>query len=441
MKLFYLFIITIFLHSCSFDNKSGIWENENITYKESKKIYKEFEKISSSSEIFNEKIILNKKIKFKLFNPIKNKEWKDIFYDKNNNFNNFQYTDENKTIHKSKKLTKYNVSLFPLYEDGNIITSDQKGNIIIYSIDQKKIISKFNFYKKQYKKIKKNLNLIVEDNNIYVSDNLGFLYSFNYTTNKIIWAKNYKIPFRSNLKLSTKYLFAANQKNDLLIFDKKNGDTVKLIPTEDTSLKNDFRNNLSMDNDNLYFLNTYGSLYSVDINALRLNWFNNLNSSINFNPSNLFSSNEIVNYRKKILVTSDSTFFMIDKINGFVVNKYNFSSHIKPIVNGNFIFLVTNNNFLISLNMQNGKLIYSFDINEEISKSFKIKQGNIDIKNIIMINNNIYLFLKNSYVINFDVRGKLLEAKKLPSKLNSHPIIINSNLLYLDKKNRVFVLY
>ena len=38
----------------------------------------------------------------------------------------------------------------------------------------KKNINKFNFYKKKYKKIKKNLNLIVENNIIYVSDNLGF---------------------------------------------------------------------------------------------------------------------------------------------------------------------------------------------------------------------------------------------------------------------------
>ena len=29
MKLFYILIFSILLQSCSFDNKSGIWKNEN----------------------------------------------------------------------------------------------------------------------------------------------------------------------------------------------------------------------------------------------------------------------------------------------------------------------------------------------------------------------------------------------------------------------------
>ena len=60
---------------------------------------------------------------------------------------------------------------------------------------------KFNFYKKKYKKIKKKLNFIIENGIIYVSDNIGYLYAFNYKTKKFLWAKNYKIPFRSNIKL------------------------------------------------------------------------------------------------------------------------------------------------------------------------------------------------------------------------------------------------
>ena len=96
-----------------------------------------------------------------------------------------------------------------------MIITDQKGNLIAYSIDKKKKINKFNFYKKKYKNISIKINFIIDNNVIYSSDNLGYLYAFDYKKNKILWAKNYKIPFRSNLKINGSKLIAANQNNNL----------------------------------------------------------------------------------------------------------------------------------------------------------------------------------------------------------------------------------
>ena len=73
--------------------------------------------------------------------------------------------------------------------------------LFVFSIDENKIIQKFNFYKKKFKKKEKKLNIIVEKNIIFVSDNFGYLYAYDYKKNKVIWAKNYKVPFRSNLKI------------------------------------------------------------------------------------------------------------------------------------------------------------------------------------------------------------------------------------------------
>ena len=50
-KLLILFVI---LSNCSFDNKTGIWTNENeVTSKQEDK-YKEFEDINLKTKIFNE---------------------------------------------------------------------------------------------------------------------------------------------------------------------------------------------------------------------------------------------------------------------------------------------------------------------------------------------------------------------------------------------------
>ena len=58
----------------------------------------------------------------------------------------------------------------------------------------------------------------------------------------------------------------------------------------------------------------------------------------------------------------------------------------------------------------------------------------------MLVNNSIFVFLKNSNVIKFDLRGEITEIIKLPSSLNSHPIIVKSSLLYLNKKNKLFII-
>ena len=215
MKLFTIFIIFTLLNNCSFDDKSGIWKNENRSPNLSKNSNQEFKTLSLSNKPFDQIINIKQNFRFKVTDPINNLKWDDIYFDQTNNFQNFQYRNLNKISFKSKKITKYNTSDYLLYQNDKVITTDLKGNIIIYSMNEKKIISKFNFYKKKYKKIDKILNIIADKNIIYVSDNIGYLYAFNFEKDKLLWAKNYKIPFRSNLKLTKDKLIAANQNNNL----------------------------------------------------------------------------------------------------------------------------------------------------------------------------------------------------------------------------------
>ena len=56
-----------------------------------------------------------------------------------------------------------------------------------------------------------------------------------------------------------------------------------------------------------------------------------------------------------------------------------------------------------------------------------------------MVNNKLLIFLKNSFVVKFDIRGEIEEVFKLPSSLKTRPIIVNNSLMYLNKKNRFLI--
>ena len=76
------------------------------------------------------------------------------------------------------------------------------------------MISKFYIedIKNLFNEIEK-IQLYLSDNFIYAADNLGYAYSINLKSGKLVWAKNYKIPFRSNIKIENDNIFLINQNN------------------------------------------------------------------------------------------------------------------------------------------------------------------------------------------------------------------------------------
>ena len=425
---------------CSFDNKSGIWKNENITEKEDQKAFKEFKNLLSANQSFNETIKLKNNTGFIISKKIKNLEWKDKFYNNSNYYDNFTYNDLNKLIFNSKKISRHKLNETLLFYNNNAIVSDKKGNIIIFSIETNQVIDKFNFYKKEFKNIEKKLNFIINDTTIFITDNIGFVYAYNFKERKILWAKNFKIPFRSNIKIFKNKIITSNQNNDLYFIDKKNGDLLRLIPTEETSVKNNFVNNLSLSRSNTYFLNTFGSLYAFDNESMKIRWFLNLKSSVDLNSRDIFSSTQIINNGNHLIVSSNQFLYILNPDNGRTIFKKNIVSKINPVVNKNYIFLVSETNLLIALDINQKKVIYSYNINEKIAKFLNTKKKNVYYKDIMLVNDKIFIFLKNSYYLIFNVYGEIENVRKLPTKIYSVPIFINNSILYLNNKNKISVI-
>ena len=194
-----------------------------------------------------------------------------------------------------------------------------------------------------------------------------------------------------------------------------------------------------MNNNNLFYLNTYGSLYSININNLNLNWFQNFNQSLDINPSNLFEGNGLVSIDNKLILSTDKNIYILDTSTGAILFRKNLSSSINPIILGKNIFLVTNNNLLISIDLETFELIYSFDINQKVADFLKSKKYKLQFQNIMIVNNKIFIYLKNSYILKFDLYGNLEKIDKLPAKLNSNPIVVDNSILFLNKQNKLTI--
>ena len=170
---------------------------------------------------------------------------------------------------------------------------------------------------------------------------------------------------------------------------------------------------------------------------MNIKWFINLNQSFDLNPSNLFLSNQIVNMGNKVVVSTNYSTYIIDSKNGNVLGKHNFSSNIRPIILENYIFFITKNNLLISMDLDENKILYSYNVDQLIANFLDTKKKRVKFKSFMIMNKEIFIFLENSYIINLKINGELIQLKKLPSKMNSVPIITNGSILFLDKNNKL----
>ena len=104
MKITIFFLILLFTVNCSFDDKTGIWKNENSISNKKKDVFKDFEKLSNEKELFKKIIKIDPNFKFDLPKKVITRDWKDIYYSAGNNTTNFEYKNLNNLIFKSKKF-------------------------------------------------------------------------------------------------------------------------------------------------------------------------------------------------------------------------------------------------------------------------------------------------------------------------------------------------
>ena len=155
--------------------------------------------------------------------------------------------------------------------------------------------------------------------------------------------------------------------------------------------------------------------------------------------NSLFKGNQIVLNKNKVIISSNQETYIIDQITGTINFKKKFSATVKPVISNNYLFLITKNNLLVSIDLVNGNIVYSYDINEKISKFLNTKKYKVNFKNIMLINNNIFIFLKNSYILKLNIDGELKKVFKLPSKISSKPILIDDSILFINEKKKLFI--
>ena len=448
-----LVLLSIFLSSCSFDNKTGIWKDASkipVESSEGKSISEDksnqrYEDIFVKNQIFNEEKTSSDPKNIIIDEPIKISNWLEEYALPTNNISNYFYGEKNILISKSPKLSKFSdkknfSSRNFIYYQNNLISYDHKGTVFIYSTETKKKIFEYNFYRKNFKNFDKELYLTLDKNNLFIADNLGYLYSINIETKNLVWAKNYGIPFRSNIKYLNNQIFLANQDNVIYSINAQTGDKNWQFATNLTSLKTDFKNNLALDeiNNNILFLNTSGELYSINYVNQKINWVLNFKNSSLANDTSLFISFPIIIKNENLIVSTEQSVLSYNHLLATRNWALPVEPVIKPIITQNYTYVISKNNLLICINNLSGEIIWSRSLFKEIESKRSINKIGIfyDFK---IVNNHINIYSNEGYLLSYDhTDGRLLNFKKISRNgINSKVFFIGELMFLIDGNNRL----
>ena len=437
-KINYLIISFFLINNCSFDNKTGIWTGSDQITKKENNSKQNTEFIFKKQNIKISEIDLSTEQTIKIDKPKNYNEWSQRYQNKSNNINNVTFLNEG-NYQKLSKISNSRVNKNILVYKNNLFFSDSRGNIGAFSLRENKLLFKYNFYKKKLKKIKKEIKLLVKENTIIAVDNFGYIYSIDYKQKKIVWAKNFLIPFRSNLKIINETLFVSDEKNKVILINIKNGNKIDELYTQPSQAVSDFESNLAVDNNNnLLFMSTSGILYSLNfINNKSINWI------INFKQESeiIYKGNPIIVSNDKIIISSKDNISLIN-VNGAKIWDLNIKSNLSPIVSGNTIFTVNKDNYLILINKNTGQIIFSKDIYSLITKEFQknLKRKIKKISHIYLTGNKLLLISENSYFIEVNLKNiiNVNSIKKNPLKISSDVIFYDKKMVFINKSNRIY---
>ncbi|MDB9795807.1 PQQ-binding-like beta-propeller repeat protein [Pelagibacteraceae bacterium] len=444
MKSFISIFVILIISSCSFDNKTGIWNDASVmsdvgsstrSVNDTDQVDR-YEYIFSKEKLFNEEKNLYKSSNFKLAPPIRIDNWLEEYGSKTNNISNYLYSGNKTLLSKSPRLSKSSLDKNIIFYKNNLVNYDHKGKIFIYSLSVEKKIFEYDFYKGNFKKFKKEMYLAISNDILYIADNLGYLYAVDLINRSLIWAKNYGIPFRSNIKITNGQLLLANQDNVIYSININNGDKNWQYATTLTFLKVIFKNNIAIDevNKNLFFLNTSGELYSINYLEQKINWLINFkNASVKTN-SDLFLSHPIVFKNDNLIISTEKSILNYNSNSGVLNWSFPSDSILKPILTNNYVYIFSKNNLLICLDNKSGEVLWSKNIYKDL-KNEKIGKFN-DFK---MVNNKINFFSSNGYLLSFNYSNGYLEYMKKISKkgISSVAIFVKENMILVDQKSKL----
>mgnify|MGYP001381519297 FL=1 len=423
-----IILFILFLNSCSFDTRSGIWTKEKISLdsKENNQIKELFKKEILNENEFNP----NLKLSIKNFTESKNKY-------KGNNFGALKVNSSFKNISKySYSKIEYFEQFEPkaVFVDKDLIFFDKKGSIIKFD-HESKIKWKVNYYSKKEKKLLPTLRFERSNKNLLVTDNFAKIYLINTSNGKLIWTKEHDVSLISQLKIENNKFYVLDANNTFSCYSLLDGQKIWEFKGEKRLINSQKQTSVIISDDSVIFNNTKGEIISLDKLNGNLNW---LTPTIEYGESLqsfLVKNSDLVLDENNIYFSNNkNSFFSLDVNLGFINWRQDISSKLRPVVIDNIILTISPKGYLYILEKNSGNIIRVTDIFYNLKSK---KRKKLEINGFIATMDKIYLSTKNGKIIKVNIENGNIDLVYRLSRSKISKPYVNNSKIYIIKDNGI----
>ena len=441
MKLLLIFLLFLII-SCSSDKDKKV--DLEIFKKQGEKI-----NVFEANNVFDKEVDSSSILQ--LNQPQLNKKWSYEYFSSNNFYDHLVYEGKFQDIFKKSigdYINKNNDSGSLLAFENFAFFSDEKGKIYKFDTSNQKIIWELKIYESSYNDYPKNIVLFLNGDVLYAADNLGFIYSIDVQTGKIIWQQNYGIPFSSNLNFHKGVLFVVNQNSRLYAFNPSDGQKIWSFESLSGLIKPSRSSNISLYDNKLLFSNDVGDITAIDLDQQVIIWTKNILSQNTILNNLVFKISNILIDKKDVYVSSNSgDLFNFNLETGEIKWSLKLSSIQNHISTDKYLFVLTENAYVVALNKLNGSILWSLNLNKHL-KSI-IEGSNVGIFStptnndhfgLLLGSGYLYLTSASGYIFKISaVDGKYISSKKINNELSRAPIIVDNKILILNRSSQLII--
>ena len=430
-KLVKFILILILLPSCSLNDATGFWSQK----KKLKSVENKLIPLSKKEKIISKEFNINFLLKL---DPSKIRINEESFYDNNDGYT--KYTGQ------LKGISKYNFSKIKNYENvepelifykNNVIFFDNKGTILNFDHNSN-LIWKQNIYSKEEKKLNPLLSINMINDKLIIVDNLSKLYSLDVKDGSILWSKNHKTPFNSQIKIFKKHFFTIDSNNTFICYSIKNGREIWSYETEKPFVNSTKKLSIIIKDDLVIFNNSIGDITGLNIQSGALEWQISTQDTESFIELIDFKTSDLVVNEDSIFFSNNkNNFYSVDFATGSINWKQKVDSFIKPTIIGNLIFTISEDGYFFIIEKKNGNIIRINNIFKNFKKS---KKNTIYPTGFILNHKEVFISTSKGKLFTMNLEnGNINNIIKVDNNKISRPWIKNNNM-YLIKDNSILKL-